>query len=871
MDVLPSPGSITADSHRSSYFIRSSATPGTLTTTASTTTSFTTPRPSASTSTSNSDTDLSTANSTAATPLGTGTPTGVVVIPNRERSGTVIARPIWDTANNNHAQQGTMTTGTTTGVAPITLHPQRLTNLSNSTIVNGGGRRRPSSSHSVSIPDSAASTSPAHSTDTSRPDTETEEDDLENGDNDNDVDMEDTTGTIHTQSTNQSTTQSQSTHPSSSSSSYPTMSIFGASSSNAIASTSAFASTSSSPERTQPTNPPPPPPHRTRHSLSRRAVGIISENAPAGQTLPGIDGAHHHHHHIIINGEGGLGDLGVAGGLGVGGGGAFGGALGGGAVGVGVEDGIVSLDQQATEDFAMGAPPGAPGAIVDGDGTPRFGVGVGVSGLGVGALGRHHHGHSHHGHRDAPQAVVPPPDVTPRAAVIGLPPSEPTSNNSSPNSGSRIGGGAGAGSSTAIEVGMHVRGRSGTAPEPYTEPLITVGGPGYSLVAGPSGNNVATSGGASSSNSVYNAHNTTGTSTSMTNASVYAASTSALPLTTNNTSTLPTTSISNTFTTGNVVVPSPQNITATNTISSTASTGSNTTTPTGGTSNNTPSTNTTATPIYPGPYRDEDVLLGLQLLAYLSKYPHVRQAFYKQRMSFHPATVLYLNHQQASGVTGGMGVGVGVVPNGKAKTPMIPPPAQKDGSYFKTFNGSSVMAPLTPVGLIPVASGSGATTKSGKEKASSSSSVNSILSSSTTSTNASTSTSTPAGTSSSTPGIRQTNVFSLVERFTFKPSSSELAAAANGGNGGIGGVGSVGGNVPRLPPEIQYWAGVVMRNACRKDDNRGGIRQCANSEFFLRSRTTFSLTWLFSLPSLSHSALWTLGSLSTRIREMSTM
>ena len=39
-----------------------------------------------------------------------------------------------------------------------------------------------------------------------------------------------------------------------------------------------------------------------------------------------------------------------------------------------------------------------------------------------------------------------------------------------------------------------------------------------------------------------------------------------------------------------------------------------------------------------GPYRDEDVLLSLQLLAYLSKYPHCRQAFYKPRASFHPAT-----------------------------------------------------------------------------------------------------------------------------------------------------------------------------------------------------------------------------------------
>jgi len=60
---------------------------------------------------------------------------------------------------------------------------------------------------------------------------------------------------------------------------------------------------------------------------------------------------------------------------------------------------------------------------------------------------------------------------------------------------------------------------------------------------------------------------------------------------------------------------------------------------------------------------------------------------------------------------------------------------------------------------------------------------------------------------------RQTNVFSLVERFTFRPSSTET---------------DLPNPPPRLPPEIQYWAGVIMRNACRKDDSRGGIRQCAN-------------------------------------------
>ncbi|KTW29682.1 hypothetical protein T552_00890 [Pneumocystis carinii B80] len=43
------------------------------------------------------------------------------------------------------------------------------------------------------------------------------------------------------------------------------------------------------------------------------------------------------------------------------------------------------------------------------------------------------------------------------------------------------------------------------------------------------------------------------------------------------------------------------------------------------------------------------------------------------------------------------------------------------------------------------------------------------------------------------------NVFALVERFTLRIH----------------------------PVEVQYWAGVIMRNACRKDESRGGIRQCA--------------------------------------------
>ncbi|KAB5589716.1 MYND finger protein [Ceratobasidium theobromae] len=116
-------------------------------------------------------------------------------------------------------------------------------------------------------------------------------------------------------------------------------------------------------------------------------------------------------------------------------------------------------------------------------------------------------------------------------------------------------------------------------------------------------------------------------------------------------------------------------------------------------------------PLNPGPYGDDEVLFSLQLLAYLSKYPHVRQAFYET-----PATLRAL------------------------------------------VDASNEPKPTAP----------------------------------------------PLSATAQSP-----NVFSLVERFTFRPSPSETT-------------------LPRLPHEIQYWAGVIMRNACRKDDQRGGIRQCAN-------------------------------------------
>ncbi|KAJ3905358.1 hypothetical protein F5879DRAFT_1009442 [Lentinula edodes] len=198
----------------------------------------------------------------------------------------------------------------------------------------------------------------------------------------------------------------------------------------------------------------------------------------------------------------------------------------------------------------------------------------------------------------------------------------------------------------------------------------------------------------------------------------------------------------------------------------------------------TASTTTTTHTLPPSPYRDEDVLLSLQLLAYLSKYPHVRQAFYKKRDSFHPAS---------AGPIGG-------------PTPSIP----------STSTTNSTPGP----------------SRSGKEKE-----PNKLLKESSVFFRAFTSAATrgkekervndkyPTASSSSSPTAaspapRQTNVFSLVERFTYRPSSSELAEYnSNGSQMNV---------PPRLPPEIQYWAGVIMRNACRKDDSRGGIRQCAN-------------------------------------------
>ena len=123
-------------------------------------------------------------------------------------------------------------------------------------------------------------------------------------------------------------------------------------------------------------------------------------------------------------------------------------------------------------------------------------------------------------------------------------------------------------------------------------------------------------------------------------------------------------------------------------------------------------------------FRDEDVLMSLQLLAYLSKYPHVRNVFHD------PAETL-ADHYHHDDV----------------KTPT-------SSHSHSHAHSADVKSPA------------------------------------------------PAAPSS-------TNVFSLVEAFTHRPPSSDKFAV-------------------RHPPEVQYWASVIMRNACRKDDSQGGIRQCAN-------------------------------------------
>lgn len=157
-----------------------------------------------------------------------------------------------------------------------------------------------------------------------------------------------------------------------------------------------------------------------------------------------------------------------------------------------------------------------------------------------------------------------------------------------------------------------------------------------------------------------------------------------------------------------------------------------------------------------GPYREEDVLLSLQLLAYLSKYPHVRQAFYKTRVPLGP--------------------------------PLFAPQPPRSQSTISNLRASLNAAASNLIEAASAAGDSRTASRAAAAVQARAAAINAAV---------------------PQPIEHAPNVFSLVERFTFRPSPSES-------------------HLPRLPQEIQYWAGVIMRNACRKDETRGGIRQCAN-------------------------------------------
>ena len=165
------------------------------------------------------------------------------------------------------------------------------------------------------------------------------------------------------------------------------------------------------------------------------------------------------------------------------------------------------------------------------------------------------------------------------------------------------------------------------------------------------------------------------------------------------------------------------------------------------------------------------------MLAYLSKYPHVRQTFYKLRLSFHPATAMAQGQNVQSAESSawrktGAGSSSNAVPAAAAAVD-----SKEDTGFFRLLTGRGKEKEKEKTAPTPASN----TAQTG---------------------------------SSATTQPRMTNVFSIVERFTFRPSPTESGLPQP---------------PPFLPHDIQYWAGVIMRNACRKDESRGGIRQCANS------------------------------------------
>ncbi|KIK63570.1 hypothetical protein GYMLUDRAFT_40619 [Collybiopsis luxurians FD-317 M1] len=513
--------------------------------------------------------------------------------------------------------------------------------------------------------------------------------------------------------------------------------------------------------------------HRThRPSMNRHTLVGLGLGGDQGPNMA-LGGIGHSDAHIIINDSVGTDGLGNMGDVGVNVG------LGGGMTG---EDGIVSLDIENNDDFAMGAPPGAPGAIPAanmGDVTLGLDADLSMSETEEASRPASRSGDiplDVQGSRDMNRSntirrtrAPGTPDATPRAGVIGLPPSPSL-----------------ASSSTGLNIPSSSR-------LPPSEPPTSSSLPSSStIVPSPPSRSGTIRGisldgiditreldGDGRSFAPWNASENNETLLIEDRSQETAQRGSLRPEDATrraadgdigrNDDRQNTLSIENPRRSPNVLAtPGTVRSTASNiSIASTAATAS---------------TSTTTHSLPPSPYRDEDVLLSLQLLAYLSKYPHVRQAFYKKRDSFHPATAAPLGGSASS--SAGAAANATPAPSKVAKDKEPNKLIKESSMFFRAFAGASAR---------------------GKEKER----VN----------DNSTSSSATTPTSTTTPP-RQTNVFSLVERFTYRPSSSEIAEYSNNGNPMNA--------PPRLPPEIQYWAGVIMRNACRKDDSRGGIRQCAN-------------------------------------------
>ncbi|KAF5379739.1 hypothetical protein D9615_005833 [Tricholomella constricta] len=611
-----------------------------------------------------SDTEMSTDASTAATPVGSGTPTGSVIVPApvRDRSGTVIARPSWDPPLPSQRSRGRERRGGSGGESPVY----------------------------------------AYNTDeSSRPETETEDE----VDADGDVDMEraGASGSGTARQRRRGTVVASSSHSHVQPQASGSGSGSGSGSSGAHLQAHVYTqdsdTASPSPERRPSLSHTHGHGHRRLslthpHPHARRAVGIVSDDQAADTDA-----------HIIINDS--VSGVGV-GGVGV-----------GGVVGGGVEDGIVSLE--ANDDFAMGAPPGAPGAIA----VAVVGAGEGL-GLGLGEGEGESEGEvgvemevERRAERERERRGVAP-DETPRPGMVGL-----------PSVGPAILGGNG-GSSGGGMSRVEAAPPRPAAPGPHSQSQAALGqaqGQGQTDTPRPAGAGAGAGGGPGQA-----ARGQTQTQAP-----------------------------------GQTAQPPP------------------------------PPSHTHAhghrhrhhhhAHEPQGPYRDEDVLLSLQLLAYLSKYPHVRQAFYKPRVTFHPASVDVVGgrwgREREGVVTPAAAGGVGGRAGRAGKE------REKEGGAGKEAGtGSGAAGFFRSLGV-----GARVPKAAAQEKDAAQANGNAT------------------GKEQPPAQKRQTNVFSLVERFTFKPSSTET---------------DLPNPPPRLPPEIQYWAGVVMRNACRKDESRGGIRQCAN-------------------------------------------